>query len=366
LLWRIGNLSRGGIASRTWAGDFVPDRFDFIAHWISLSCTWKQPDLQRELKPPLTRPRDFDRFWTRTIEELNSVASELSIASRPASGLPGCELLKLSFASFDRARVRAYALRWCDSVRRPVVVHSHGYAGLYDIQGAWARAGFNVLGVDIRGFGRSRAAVPNVSGWGYVLTGRESPETSILRGAVCDYVRAVQIAVRLFTNRSRVVAHGYSFSGGLALMAEAVSPSADLLAVGVPTFGWAEGRHFFVKCGSGAEISRYIAARPDETEDLMVVLRYFDSMNFAGLVTCPTLLGLGLQDDVVPAKTVYAIANHLTGPVELMEFPVSHSNHPDERRWSEFEARWMQLARNDTGGLAALRKRVSMAFGGKR
>jgi len=32
--------------------------------------------------------------------------------------------------------------------------------------------------------------------------------------------------------------------------------------VGVPTFGWAEGRNFFVKAGSGAEIGRYLKARP--------------------------------------------------------------------------------------------------------
>jgi hypothetical protein len=59
---------------------------------------------------------------------------------------------------------------------------------------------------------------------------------------------------------------------------------------------------------------------------------------------CPTLIGLGLSDEVVPAKTVYAIANHLAGPHEIMEFPVSHSRHPDERLWRRFEARWVELA----------------------
>ncbi len=280
--------------------------------------------------------------------------------ARTAPGLPGCELLRLSFSSFDDARIRGYALRWCDSEPHPVVVHSYGYASLCDVQRSWARGGFNVLGVDSRGFGRSRSAVSNVSPWGYILTGRESPETSILRGAVCDYVRAVQVAKQLFSNRTRIVAHGYSFAGGLALMAEAVEPAADLLAVGVPTFEWTEGRYFFVKRGSGAEVSRYLESRPDETEDLMLVLRYFDAMNFSSLSTCPTLLGLGLQDDVVPAMTVYAIANHLRGPIELMEFPVSHSDHPDERRWLEFESRWMHLAQDEME-LAALEKRVPAA-----
>ena len=76
----------------------------------------------------------------------------------------------------------------------------------------------------------------------------------------------------------------------------------------------------------------------------MLVLRYFDTVNFADRITCPTLVGLGLKDHVVPAKTVYAIANHLKGPHELMEFPVSHSDHPEEQLWQRFEAKWIELA----------------------
>ncbi|MFM1891430.1 MAG: hypothetical protein RLZ44_507, partial [Pseudomonadota bacterium] len=117
-----------------------------------------------------------------------------------------------------------------------------------------------------------------------------------------------------------------------------------LLALGVPTFGWAEGRNLFVQHGSGAEISNYLRRRPDHVEDTMLVLRYFDAVNFADRVTCPTLLGLGLEDAVVPAKTVYGIANHLGAPYELLEFPVSHSDHPEEQLWERFENYWLQLA----------------------
>jgi cephalosporin-C deacetylase len=140
------------------------------------------------------------------------------------------------------------------------------------------------------------------------------------------------------------VFEGVSFAGGLALMAQAVTGESDLLAIGVPTFGWAEGRNLFVRSGSGAEISRYLERRPDHVEDTMVVLRYFDAVNFADRVSCPTLLALGLEDNVVPAKTVYGIANHLKVPYELMEFPVSHSDGPEEEQWAQFEAYWLRLA----------------------
>ena len=66
------------------------------------------------------------------------------------------------------------------------------------------------------------------------------------------------------------------------------------------------------RSGSGAEIAHYLDARPEDSEDVMLVLRYFDAMNFAGMIRCGTLIGLGLHDPVVPAETVYSIANHLS------------------------------------------------------
>jgi cephalosporin-C deacetylase len=158
----------------------------------------------------------------------------------------------------------------------------------------------------------------------------------------------MNIARDLFAGRTlRCVTYGFSFAGGLALMAEALSGSSDLLVVGVPTFGWAEGRYFLVKSGSGAEIARYLKERPEDAEDVMLVLRYFDAMNFAGMISCNTLIGLGLRDPVVPAETVYSIANHLSASCEIMEFPVSHTTMPEERRWEQFEVRWLAIARGE-------------------
>jgi cephalosporin-C deacetylase len=268
------------------------------------------------------------------------------VEQKAAGTRAGIRLEWLSFASLGDARISGYLLRWADDAPRPLVVHGHGYGGPTTPRWRWARAGLNVVGVDMRGWGRSRAALPSPSRWGWVLTGIESPERHALRGAVCDYLRAVQVGRELLgTAVSRVVLEGSSFAGGLALMAEALAPAADLLAVAVPSFGWVEGRRLFGSSGSAGEINRYLERRPEHAaEDLMVVLRYFDPMHLASLVRCPTLVGVGLVDEVVPAPTVEAIAAHLGGPREVMRFPVSHSSSPKERRWRAFERRWIELA----------------------
>jgi hypothetical protein len=51
---------------------------------------------------------------------------------------------------------------------------------------------------------------------------------------------------------------------------------------------------------------------------------------------------------VVPAETVYSIANHFAAPCEIMEFPVSHTALPEEQRWEEFETRWLALGRGES------------------
>lgn len=308
------------------------------------------------VKPTLNRPPDFEAFWNETLEALEAEAPDVR---RTPAGVAGANrrLETLTFASLGGARLYGYLLRWTDDTPRPLVVHSHGYGSQYAVRHDWAERGLHVLGVDIRGFGRSADALPARSRWGYMLTGATAPETYVLRGAVCDYARAARVGRDLLGDRvGRVVLYGYSFAGALAVMAEAVMRHpTDLLVAGVPTFGWAEGRQFFVRMGSGAEINRFLAERPADAEDLMVVLRYFDAVNFAPYVTCPALVGIGIDDDVVPASTVYAIANHLAGPHEVMEFPVSHSDSPLEALWERFDARWIELA---LGG-------IPVGFGGR-
>ena len=197
--------------------------------------------------------------------------------------------------------------------------------------------------------------MPSPAGW--LLTGARRPETSVLRGAVCDYVRATEVAAALGVPTLRKVSHGVSLAGGLALLAEAVAPRADLLVLGVPTFGWVEGRRLLVERGSGAEVAAFLERHPQYPEDdLQTVLSYFDSALLAPAVACPTVVGLGVVDRVVPHACVQAVVERLRAPVEVMTFPVSHDDSPAMRAWDRFDERWLTLALH---GLPA-------GFGGQR
>ena len=226
--------------------------------------------------------------------------------------------------------------------RRPLVVSTHGYNSQSNPVLAarhTAACGADLFCFDVRGFGLSRPGCATDPG-GWVLTGLCDPATSILRGAVCDFVRAAEVAVALEAGRGGIAFHGRSFGGALALMAQAVSQRAAYVAAAVPTLGWTEGRLRLAKAGSGREVSDHLESHPADRAPFLRNLAYFDTMNFADQVRCRSLVGVGAFDEVVPPATVYAVTNHMAPPPEVMELPVSHTERMDERRWVEFDRRW--------------------------
>ncbi|CAN5897750.1 alpha/beta fold hydrolase [soil metagenome] len=299
------------------------------------------------MQPVASAPPDFDDFWATTLDELRRVPLDVRRTPHPVQ-VAGTTAHALSFLSLGNRRIRGYQMLWNDGALRPLVVHAHGYRSRAEPRSDWVRAGCHVLGFDFRGFGRSTDAVPTPSAAGWLLTGARQPETSVLRGAVCDYIRATQVAADLTgVAIERFVSHGVSLAGGLATMAEAVAPHADLLVLGVPTFGWVEGRRLLVERGSGAEVATFLARHPQYPEDdLQAVLAYFDATLFAPLITCPTLIGIGIVDRVVPSAAVRPIADLLQARREVMTFPVSHDSGPAMREWERFDERWLTLARN--------------------
>lgn len=285
-------------------------------------------------------PDAVHAFWADVVAELNTVAPEPSRRAL-APPAPGLDFWELEFRSIDAAPITAYLLSPHSAGACPLIVHAHGYNAQYDVMQRWAERGCHVLGFDARGFGRSAPACA-IAAAGYVITGIESPHTSILRGAVCDYMQAAVVAHELLEGKLAGTSFtGFSFGGALAIMAAGLSPLPDLLVVGQPTFAWTAERRRLSLAGSTAEINRFLDKHPEQLDRVLHTLQYFDTMNFAPLVDAATLVGIGLDDNVVPSRTVIALVNRLTCRHEVRLLPVSHSADPRERLWKQFDDEWL-------------------------
>ena len=312
----------------------------------------------RTTRPTLIRPDGFFPFWQQTLAALARVPANPRLGLTVTSP-EGARIVPVRFASLGNCDIQGFLITLdapedgaaTDSpARRPLVVTTHGYNSqcnpVLEARHT-ATCGADLFCFDVRGFGLSRSAC-RVDPRGYILTGLTAPHTSILRGAVCDYVRAAEVAQRLGAGRGGMAFHGRSYGGALALLAQGLTSRADYLAVALPTFGWLEGRRQLVTRGSGQEINEHLARHPRLEAAATATLRYFDTVNVADRIVCPTLIGVAQRDEVVPAATVYAIANHMDPQPEIVELPVGHSTDEEERRWTDFDARW-------TAAVAALR-----------
>lgn len=290
--------------------------------------------------PLCTEPSDFDAFWSNTHETLLEVDPCPTLARQMS---PSAELTydQLSFKSLGQVGISGYLLSQNTAEPRPLIIHSHGYNSQYDVMLNWANHGCHVLGIDFRGFGRSER-LPLASR-SYIMTGIDSPNTSILRGNVADLVQAVRVGRMLLGARmSSLTLYGFSFGGAMALMAATLDPTVDLVVSGQPTLGWHSERLRLAQAGTGAELRRYLDENPKRREIVMDTLNYFDTLHFAARANVPTVIGIGLDDAVVPSRSVIAISNHMGAEqFEVRILPVAHSDDPRESLWSEFDDEWL-------------------------
>ncbi len=316
-------------------------------------------------------PADFDDFWGRTLSALSAIEPISTPVRVDEISSTLADLVE--FKSWGLQTVRGWFSHRHDpdGPPRPLLVTSHGYGGASDPERVrrLSSFGFDVVAIDIRGFGLSRAAVPALSPFGYLLTGADSRETCILRGALCDFIQGYRAALRWFNNNSTVCFQGFSYSGGLSLMAAAVlsmrgrnwgqtplPPPPDLLAPGAPTLGHLEKRLQLCRGGSGSEVVEFLRQNPLRRHELLRVLAYFDTTFFAPYLgeyhddagrqkPERIIAGVGLHDPIVPAETVYSILNALHMDYELMELPCSHTERPEEIEWVKWESAWIHSLR---------------------
>ena len=69
------------------------------------------------------------------------------------------------------------------------------------------------------------------------------------------------------------------------------------------------------------EINDYLREYPDSREKVALTLSYFDGISFADRIKCPIIVNIGLQDNVCPPETGYALFNAITsGDKKLYEY----------------------------------------------
>lgn len=293
---------------------------------------WRDPRQYRVVVP---RPEDFDDFWVGVMDQLGRWPVDAEFIRDELRSTDLVDVYDVGYTSLDGVRLSA----WYACPRQEVV--GPPYPGLLIVPGyisdpvipkSWAELGYAALSVAPRGKVRSRSEV-DASYPGLLVENSVDRNTYGYRAFYADACRAVEVvAQRPEVDRGRIGVHGSSQGGALTIVLAALRN--DLIACGAAgapyLCGFLDAARLTMSYPYH-EITERLRAHPEEREAMEETLPYFDGLNFARLITAPMLLYIGLEDDVCPPETGFAVYDALQCSKELIATP--HSAHDAGAHW---------------------------------
>ena len=195
--------------------------------------------------------------------------------------------------------------------------------------------------LNIRGSGNSRDGI-NVRRDSYILLNLEDKNKYVLRGAIMDCVRAVDfIYTRPELRHDNIIVAGGSLGGYLTVALASLDKRINFCSAANPILSDVRNMENEVDWPIN-DIHKYVNTRPGVTLDKIYDnLDYFDAKNFATNLTCPTLVGLGMVDNIAPPNHVYILYNNITqAQKHIIIF--RDLGHEIGKKYNIYEGRWMR------------------------
>lgn len=300
----------------------------------------------RKYKPMLTKEKDFDDFWKKTLNERNNFALDIHMEQLdyPVKGIKAYDL---SYRGCNGQKIKAWYVipENCDLQKKvPAIVHFSGYTwgrGYVSQFLMWALQGYAVISIDIRGQGGAtpdNTVYSQGSFTGWFTKGILDKSEYYYKGVFIDGIRALDfLETRDEIDTSRIGVVGGSQGGAIALAVAGLDNRPAYAMTSFPflcnlkkAFEIAENHPYM-------ELTEYFKLFDPEmktSDRVFETLSYFDIMNHASNIKCPVLMAVTLKDVICPPETVFAAYNHITSPKECVVYPLhghealfSHSEH---------------------------------------
>jgi cephalosporin-C deacetylase len=273
------------------------------------------------------KPDDFDAFWNDVLRQVVDIPLEAEVVPDPLRTSEDIEVFQVFYTSLEHVRIAAW---YCRPTRRaertPAILLLPGYQADPPIPKEWARKGYIALSVAPRGKLRSHRqfnpGYPNLLTYNIV-----DRHTYAYRGFYVDIWRGLDFLLsRPEVEPTRIGVTGSSQGGGLTITTAAMRPEVRAAAAGAPYLCGFMDAIALTHTYPYEEINDYLRRHPDSYHAVADTVAYFDGINFADKITCPIIVNIGLQDNVCPPETGYALFNKI-GATDKQLYPYDGHGH---------------------------------------
>jgi len=272
-------------------------------------------------------------FWQDTLARARREPLDATV--QPVTDPAPYSTHEISYRSWQGRRIKArpgVPVPAHEGARLPAIVTAPGYGGWeHGCTLSECQRGYLLLQVYPRDQGLSgdRPMGQPREGPGALLLGIENPEGYYYQGAYVDLIRGIDyLLTRPDVDPDRIGLIGTSQGGGIVLAVAGLDARVKATVAHVPFF--CDLRHNAAFAGSELADPKALAT-----------FDYFDPVNLAPQVTCPTLVSTGGKDQTCPAATIRAVFDRLAGIKALAHYPdLIHTSSADFYRLS-----WEWLAR---------------------
>ena len=295
----------------------------------------------------LHKPADFDVFWKQTRAQLAQVPGDYQVQERTDLSTKAKKVYSVEMHSYGGIVIRGWLVIPRDGSKFPVHYRVPGY--VVTLKPNMDNDDFIAFDLNVRGNGNSQDVI-NIGTDNYSVINIENKDKYIYRGVYMDCLRGVDFLYshsNLGIDTSKIFVEGGSQGGSLALVTAAFDKRVKLLTMQVPLYadihdGYSISESYEHQVFPFKVFRKYQKQHAGFSwEKFYATFDYYDPQNFASMVKCPVLMGIGLLDQFCPPRCSMALYNHISSTNK--EFVcVANSTHEVDFNYFMFQNLWLR------------------------